>query len=119
MHQFCNSCAYSEDPRADRISQSGPIALINVVFKHVVKCFVLHLGLIAAKIVERSWTTFIKGQFILEGVVCLNELVHKLKRKMLSAIILKLDFEMSKKSTFYSSWWLNALCCVLASLPLK
>ena len=36
---------------------------------------------------------FIKGRFILEGVLCLNEIVHELNRKKLPDVLLKLDFE--------------------------
>lgn len=55
--------------------------------------FCSSVGAIAKKIVERSQTTFIKGRHILEGVLCLNETIHELKRKKLPAIIFKLDFE--------------------------
>lgn len=40
---------------ADKISQYRPIALINVIFKLVAKCYALRLGPIAQKIVDRSF----------------------------------------------------------------
>lgn len=65
----------------------------DVLFKLVSKCYALRLGPISQKIIDRSQTVFIKGRFILEGVLCLNEIIHELKRKKLPAIIIKLDFE--------------------------
>jgi hypothetical protein len=73
---------------ANKISQFEPIALINVVFKLVATCYALRLGPIAQKIVDRSQTAFIKGRFILEGVLCLNDIIHELKKKKLPAVIL-------------------------------
>ena len=47
----------------------------------------------ADHVVRPSQTTFMQGQNILDGVVILHETVHKLYRKTLNGIILKLDFE--------------------------
>ena len=48
---------------------------------------------IAAKIVDMSQTAFNKGPIIIEGVLCLNEIMHELERTKMLAIILKLEFE--------------------------
>lgn len=78
---------------AEKITQFRPMALINVLFKLVVKCYALRLGPITAKIVDRAQTASIEGRFILEGVLCLNEIMHELRKKKNPAVILKLDFE--------------------------
>lgn len=78
---------------ADKISQFRPIALINVIFKLVAKCYALRLGPVAQKIVDRAQTAFLKDRVILEGVLCLNEIIHEVKKKKLPTVILKLDFE--------------------------
>jgi hypothetical protein len=38
-------------------------------------------------------TAFIKGRFIQDGPLALHEIIHELKSKKLSAVLLKLDFE--------------------------
>ena len=44
-------------------------------------------------VVRPSQNAFMQGRNILDGVVILHETVHKLHRKKLNGIILKLDFE--------------------------
>jgi hypothetical protein len=80
-------------PGADQITQFRPIALINVVFKIVSKAFTVKLDPIAHRIISPNQTTFIKGRFILDGVLALHEIVHEAKTKKLGCILLKLDFE--------------------------
>lgn len=53
-------------------------------------------------------SSFIKGRFILEGPVALQEIVHELKRTKQQAILLKLDFE---KAYDHVNW--EFLCEVL------
>lgn len=62
----------------------------------------MRLGLLAAKIVDRAQMAFIKGRFILEGVLCLNKIVHELKRKELPDVLLKLDFEKAHDRVSWS-----------------
>lgn len=78
-----------------------------MLFKLVVKVCdaigsVSRLGLLAAKIVDRAQMAFIKARFILEGVLCLNEIVHELKRKKLPDVLLKLDFEKAHDRVSWS-----------------
>lgn len=49
-------------PGDDRITQYHPIALINVIFKLVVNVLCNETRSIAAEIVDRVQTTFIKGR---------------------------------------------------------
>jgi hypothetical protein len=65
----------------DQISQFCPIALINVIFKIVSKCFASKLDPIANRVISPNQTTFIKGRFITDGVLALQEVVHELKVK--------------------------------------
>jgi hypothetical protein len=44
-------------------------------------------------VISQNQTAFIKGRFILDGVLALQEIVHELKSKQLGVILLKLDFE--------------------------
>jgi hypothetical protein len=48
---------------------------------------------IAHRIISPNQTAFIKGRFILDGALALQEFIHELKRKKLGGILLKIDFE--------------------------
>jgi hypothetical protein len=80
-------------PGADKITQFQPIALINVVFKIVSKALASKLDPIANRIISPNQTAFIKGRFILDGVLALHEIVHELKIRKQGGLLLKLDFE--------------------------
>jgi hypothetical protein len=48
---------------------------------------------IATKLINPSQTAFMPGRNIMEGVVMLHETIHKIHRKKMSGVILKLGFE--------------------------
>jgi hypothetical protein len=80
-------------PGADNIKQYRPIALINVIFKLVSKAFACRLSPVAHRVISQSQTAFIKGRFIQDGPLALQEIIHELKSKNLPTVLLKLDFE--------------------------
>nr|XP_051208064.1 uncharacterized protein LOC127323999 [Lolium perenne] len=80
-------------PGAEQISQYRPIALINVVFKIISKAFASRLDPIAHRILSPNQTAFIKGRNILDGPLALMEIIHDLRKRKHSGVLLKLDFE--------------------------
>jgi hypothetical protein len=48
---------------------------------------------IATKLINPSQMAFMPGRNIMEGVVMLHETIHKIHRKKMSGVILKLGFE--------------------------
>lgn len=48
---------------------------------------------VAARIVHRSQTAFIKGRNIIIGLLTLHEIFHETKRRGDVGVVLKLDFE--------------------------
>jgi hypothetical protein len=48
---------------------------------------------IVEKLISPTQTTFIPGRNIVEGLVMLHETIHKIHRKRMSGVVLKLDFE--------------------------
>jgi hypothetical protein len=78
---------------AGRIQQYRPICLLNVSFKILTKVATIKLNIVADHVVRISQTVFMQGRNILDGVVTLHEIVHKLHSKKLNGVILKLDFE--------------------------
>jgi hypothetical protein len=61
----------SQVPRVDSIKQFRPIADINMLFKLISKVYEARLPLVANKTISLSQTTFIEGQFILDGAMVL------------------------------------------------
>jgi hypothetical protein len=80
-------------PGAEHISQYRPIALINVVFKIISKAYASRLDPIAHRIISPNQTAFIKGRNILDGPLALMEIIHDIRKRKHSGVLLKLDFE--------------------------
>jgi hypothetical protein len=89
---------------ANKISQYRTIALINVIFKIVSKALAHKLDPIAHRVIIPNQTAFIKGIFIMDGALALQEIIHELKRKKLGGILLKLDFEKAYDRLTGTSW---------------
>jgi len=51
------------------------------------------MALVAQKVIRPSQTAFLPGRNIMEGVVVLYETLHELRRKKMSEVIFKIDFE--------------------------
>uniref|UniRef100_A0A453PB63 Reverse transcriptase domain-containing protein n=1 Tax=Aegilops tauschii subsp. strangulata TaxID=200361 RepID=A0A453PB63_AEGTS len=61
---------------ADTICQFRPIALINNLAKFPPKGFSTRLSPLAHQVISPTQSAFIKGCFILDGIVSLHEVVH-------------------------------------------
>jgi hypothetical protein len=57
------------------------------------KVVVRRLTKVVEKLVSQSQIAFIPGRNIMEGTIILHETLHKLHRKRMNGVILKLDFE--------------------------
>lgn len=66
---------------ADSIHQFRPIALINNIAKFPSKGFAIRLSHVAHRVISPTQSAFIKGRFILDGIVGLHEIVHDLRVK--------------------------------------
>lgn len=80
------------------VQQFRPICLLNVIFKNFTKLLVERLTYMAQKLVDPCQTAFIKGRFIIDGVVMLHEVLHELRVKKQKGVILKIDFEKAYNS---------------------
>ena len=85
----------------DLISQFRPIALINNFAKMPAKGMATRLSPIAHRTISPFQSAFIKGRFILDGVLCLHEIIRDLPVQGTKAVVLKLDFEKAYDSV---SW---------------
>ena len=84
---------FSIGPRTAPCLKKPTFCLLNVSFKIFTKVLTNRLSLVANKVIRPSQTAFIPGRHILEGVVILHEMLHKMHRKKKSGVVLKLDFE--------------------------
>ena len=78
---------------ANNIKQFRPICLLNASFKFFTKLLMDRLLGKAQKLLAPSQTAFVKGRYIVDGFVMLNEIVHELHSKKLQGVIFKIDFE--------------------------
>ena len=77
---------------ASKIQQFRPICLLNCLYKLITKTLTIRLEKVANKLIHSTQTTFMKNRSILSGVMCLNKILHEIKRRNEIAVILKLDF---------------------------
>lgn len=70
-----------------------PICLLNVSDKILTKVLPFRLSRLIDKLVLSTQTAFLKGRYIMEGVLTLHETLHELHRKKKSRILFKVDFK--------------------------
>jgi exonuclease III len=83
------------------ISEFRPISLLGSLYKLFAKVLAVRLGKVMDSIISKSQSAFIKGRFLADGVVVLNEIVDYAKRSNKECLILKVDFEKAYDSV---SW---------------
>jgi hypothetical protein len=78
---------------ADCIHKYRPVCLLNVILKNFTKVLVSRLVKIIWKVIKLSQTAFLKGIYILEGVVLMHEILNEMHTKnilkLFSKFILK------------------------------
>ena len=70
-----------------------PICLLNFSFKIITKVLMNRLAKCVAPVISRTQTAFIKGRYIMEGVVILHEALNSFHKNKEDALIFKVDFE--------------------------
>ena len=78
---------------ADRIQKYRPICLLNVILKIITKILVNRLIIIISGVTRASQTAFIKGRYILEGVLVLHETLNSMHKTKKTGVLFKIDFE--------------------------
>jgi hypothetical protein len=73
-------------PNAIDIKAFRPICLLNVCYKIITK-------VLTNRLISDFQYGFIKGKYIMDGVVSLHEIIHEVKKRKQSGIIFKVDFE--------------------------
>jgi hypothetical protein len=80
-------------PNAVDIKAFRPICLLNVCYKIITKVLTNRLANCITNVVSDCQYGFIKGKYIMDGVVSLHEIIHEVKKKKQSGVIFKVDFE--------------------------
>jgi hypothetical protein len=68
-------------PNAIDIKAFRPICLLNVCYKIITKVLTNRLASCINKVISDFQYGFIKGKYIMDGVVSLHEIIHEVKRK--------------------------------------
>lgn len=68
-----------KDP--SKIQQYRPICLLNVLYKIFTKTLMLRLDSVLGRIINRCQSAFMKGRYIMDGIMCLHEILHDTRQK--------------------------------------
>ena len=69
------------------IKQYMPICLLNVSFKIITKALILKVEKCLGRIIDPCQTAFLKKRNIMDGVLCLHEVLHDIKARKKDGII--------------------------------
>ncbi|GJT47912.1 zinc finger, CCHC-type containing protein [Tanacetum coccineum] len=75
-----------------------PISLIGCYYKIIAKILAERVKKVVGKVVGKVQNAFIKGRFILDGILVANETIEFLKSKREKGFIFKVDFEKAYDS---------------------
>jgi hypothetical protein len=93
---------------ADVIQKFRPICLLQVFFKIVTKTLTVRANPVMNKLLLPCQTTFIKGRFITDGVMLLQEVLREEKYRKNQGVVLKIDFEKAYDKV---NWRFLFDCC--------
>jgi hypothetical protein len=71
-------------PKVDKaidMKNFRPICLLNVCYKMITKVLNNRLSNCITKVISDNQFGFIKGRYILDGVVALHEIIHEVKKE--------------------------------------
>ncbi|KAJ9541035.1 LOW QUALITY PROTEIN: hypothetical protein OSB04_027541 [Centaurea solstitialis] len=108
----CNASFITLIPKVDAPSHLGefrPISLIGSFYKILAKILAERIKGVMGKIINSSQSAFIKGRYILDGILIANEIVDYVKKKKKEGFIFKVDFEKA----YDSVEWPFLLDCLL------
>jgi hypothetical protein len=78
---------------AEIIQKYMPICLLQVLFKIFTKGMTVRVEPVMGKLIQLCQNAFIKGRYITNGVMLLQEILRESKSKKKQGVVLKIDFE--------------------------
>jgi hypothetical protein len=101
---------------ANIIQKYKPICLLQVLFKIFTKALTVRSELYMKKIIHACQSAFIKGRFIANGIMLLQEILRDSKCRKQQGVILKIDFEKLMTRLIGTTCWIAADRKVLVKL---
>jgi hypothetical protein len=101
---------------ANIIQKYRPICLLQVLFKIFTKALTVRSELYMKKIIRECQSAFIKGRFIADGIMLLQEILRDSKCRKQQGVILKIDFEKAYDKVNWASCWIAVDRKVLVKL---
>lgn len=77
--------------KATTLQQYKSICLLIVILNVFTKLLNNRANRVVEKVVAPVQTAFIRGRYILDGVIVLHEILHEIHRKKESSILIKVD----------------------------
>jgi hypothetical protein len=84
------------------LNEFRPISLLGCLYKLVAKVLAKRLAKVMDSLVAPTQSAFLKGRFLVDGVMVVNEIVDMAKKTGRSCLILKVDFEKAYDSVEWS-----------------
>ena len=75
------------------LSDFRPISLVGSLYKLLAKVLANRLKKVVGKVVSTYQNAFIEGRQIIDASLIVNELIDHWKKKMMKAVVCKLDIE--------------------------
>ncbi|XP_057811260.1 uncharacterized protein LOC131025482 [Salvia miltiorrhiza] len=81
-----------EKDAASVLKDYRPISLINCLYKVIAKVLAARMKQVMSSIIADCQSAFIKGRYILDGVIVLNEILEDAKKRKKGVSLFKVDF---------------------------
>ncbi|GKB66441.1 putative RNA-directed DNA polymerase [Tanacetum coccineum] len=97
----CNASFVTLVPKVDDplgLGDYRPISLIGSYYKIISKLLAERVKKVIGNVIGEVQNAFIKGRYILDGVLIANETMEFMKKKKQNGIVFKLDFEKADDS---------------------
>jgi hypothetical protein len=78
---------------AEIIQKYRPICLLQVLFKIFTKTMTIRVEPVMNKLIHPYQNAFMKGRFIADGVMLLQEVLRESNARKKQGVVLKIDFE--------------------------
>lgn len=89
-------------PSLTNLGEFRPISLIGICYKTIAKILAERLKAVMGRLISNTQSAFVKGRYILDGVLIANEVVDFIRKKKKSGLIFKVDFEKAYNSVEWS-----------------
>jgi len=97
----CNASFFALVPKIrdpSNLEQYRPISLVSVMYKIISKVLAEWMKKVLPAVIDECQSTFLKDRGILDSVLTTNEVLEHLRRRWVSWLCLKVDFEKAYDS---------------------